>query len=469
MRQSWNKLRVALSRLPQRQDEAWELDLRLLSPPPGSEAISPWMLVALNATADQEVHFDFFDDRPTDKDVWSFLITAFREPQGGEPRIPAAISVSRKTWFRSWRSKLGEIGVDCQFSERLDQLDRWFQTAMPQLEKAQRATSISDPADADWSDAASLPQCLEEVWQADVQQLPVWLEAAGEPTRPWISLVTEVDSEAILATAMSTDETPDGLLFKGVWQALFSPAAGEPHRPGVIQVSSDQQREMLVTHLERLGVRCVRSSDLRRVRSLIDELAAHLGGPQRKALIDSPDVTPTQLSGFFEAAAYFYRARPWREIPGDCVVRVACERFDSGPWYAVVMGQSGIEQGLALYEDPQLLRTLLSGELSDEENGRRTSAISVTYGEAFELAPLDVDAAEKDGWPVAGPEAYPCVLRVNPGMALRTPLKWELELLEGALRTIPEFLRRHQTKAAIPVTVGGDSVTFQLERLKDGG
>jgi hypothetical protein len=141
---------------------------------------------------------------------------------------------------------------------------------------------------------------------------------------------------------------------------------------------------------------------------------------------------------------------------------------DLFPWPGpVIMGQSGIEQGLALYDDVQFLRTLLSGELSDEQAARRTSAVSVTYGEVFEIAPHDRDAAEEHGWPVAGPDAYPCVLRVNPGMAARTPLKWELELLEGCLRAIPEFLRQDVSQAEIPVTASGDPITFKLERMEN--
>jgi hypothetical protein len=194
-------------------------------------------------------------------------------------------------------------------------------------------------------------------------------------------------------------------------------------------------------------------------------LSDHLGGrQQRKALIHSPGVTLAQVGNFFEAAAFFYRARPWRQIAGDSIIRVACNRFNSGPWYAVVMGQSGIERGFALYEDADFLNKLLSGKISEEESARRTSAISVTYGEAFDIAPPDVDAAEEQGWPVAGPEAYPCALRVNPGMAFRAPLKWELELLEGCLRAIPDFLGRQVDKAAIEVTISGEPSTFQLER-----
>ena len=467
-RQPWSKLRLALSRLPQHDDETWELDLRHIAARPGSERSSQWMLVALNTTGETVVHFDFFDDRPKDGETWSFLISALEAPQDGEPHRPAAICVARKSWFRSWRPKLQDIGIECQLGESLEQIDRWFQTAMPQLEKAPRVGGESSPADAEWSKLASLPQRAGEIWQADVERLPIWLQVAGEPTRPWLGLVAEVHSEAILATEITTDEPPDDLLLKGVWQAVCSPAVGEAHRPGIIHVGSDRQREILAAHLEPVGVQCVTSSDLRRVRQLIGEFANHLGGPQqRKALIHSPGVTLAQLGGFFEAAALFFRARPWRQIPGDTVIRVACERFDSGPWHAVVMGQSGIEQGLALYEDLELLRTLLSGELSDEESGRRTSAISVTYGEAIDIAPEDVDAAEEQGWPVAGPEGYPCVLRVNPGMALRTPLKWELELLEGCLRAIPDFLHRHVSKAEIPVTISGDPSMLQLERLVD--
>jgi len=68
-----------------------------------------------------------------------------------------------------------------------------------------------------------------------------------------------------------------------------------------------------------------------------------------------------------------------------------------------------------------------------------------------------LDAAEQFGWPVAAPEAYPCAMRVNPGPAVRPPLAWELELLEGCLRTIPDFLARDDVDSErfiVPVASG---------------
>lgn len=469
-REAWSKLREILARLPQCEDETWELDERHIVAPSDSETISQWLLVALNITAEQVVRFEFFDDRPKDAEVWSFLTEALREPQEGEPHRPAALCVARRGWFRSWQKKLEDIGVESRLVDSLEQLDGWFQTALPHLEKAQQAAAGLPPTDTEWSEIESLPQRPEETWQAVVEQLPIWVPNDGEAKRPWVGLVADVHSEAILATEIKADEPVDELLINIVWRALTGPGVGDAHRPGAIQVATEREREVLARHLESVGVQCVTGSDLQGVRGLIDELGAHLGGSQhRKALIHTPGVTLRQIGGLFEASAAFYRARPWRQIPGDHVIRVACERFSSGPWYAVVMGQSGIEQGLALYEDAELLRKLLSGRLSDEESRRRTSALSVTYGEAFDVAAEDLDAAHEHGWIVAGPEAYPCVLRVNPGMAVRTPLKWELELLEGCLRAIGDFVGRKVSQADVPVRVAGESMIVRLERLEDFG
>jgi hypothetical protein len=61
---------------------------------------------------------------------------------------------------------------------------------------------------------------------------------------------------------------------------------------------------------------------------------------------------------------------------------------------------------------------------------------------------------------VARPDAYPEVFHKERGLALRPPLAWELELLEGCLRAVPEFvIRRRQDDPAreeltVPVASG---------------
>ncbi len=148
--------------------------------------------------------------------------------------------------------------------------------------------------------------------------------------------------------------------------------------------------------------------------------------------------------------------------------QVECEKFQSGPWYAVVMGQSGVQQGPAVYEDLAALQGMITGDRSEEENARGMSAISLMFSEAFEISVRDLDAAKKHGWPVAGPEAYPLVVRINPGLAMRAPLVWELELLEGCLRAIPDFLAEKKSELVKTVTAASAKLTVRISWVGEG-
>ena len=90
------------------------------------------------------------------------------------------------------------------------------------------------------------------------------------------------------------------------------------------------------------------------------------------------------------------------------------------------------------------------------------------FSEAFDIPVRDLDAAERHGWPVAGPEAYPLVIRINPGRAVRPPLAWELELLEGCLRAIPEFLAEKNAVSAKTVAAASAKLTVRLSWVEDG-
>src|SRR5262249_9715078 len=137
----------------------------------------------------------------------------------------------------------------------------------------------------------------------------------------------------------------------------------------------------------------------------------------------------------------------------------------SGPWYAVVMGQSGLTLGLAVYEDLRGLQRMWAHD-DDEVNARRSVTTSVTFGEEWTIPVRDLDAARRYGWTVARPDAYPAVFHKDRGMSMRPPLAWELELLEACLRVIPDFVdRRRQddsTKEEVTVPVSGGELTLGL-------
>ena len=124
------------------------------------------------------------------------------------------------------------------------------------------------------------------------------------------------------------------------------------------------------------------------------------------------------------------------------------------------MGQSGLTTGLALYEDLGALRRLWAGARADGGTARQSVATTVTFGEQWDIPVADLEAAQSHGWPVARADAYPEVFHKERGLALRPPLAWELELMEGCLRAVPDFVsRRRQDDPAgeemtVPVASG---------------
>jgi tetratricopeptide (TPR) repeat protein len=287
----------------------------------------------------------------------------------------------------------------------------------------------------------NLPQEYD-VWQADFRRMPNWIRVGGKPMRPWVVLATSRSNDLVLAHEMPEETPSAALLWDTLVQAMQHPAAGEPHRPTELQVRPDERWDALKPHLDEIGVGLTVAEELDQMEVVFTDMSAHICGKPKPGLLEMPAITPEQVGGFYEAAASFFRQAPWKKVGYEAAMRVECGKFQSGPWYAVLMGQSGLTTGLALYEDLPALRRRWAGDFDNEEFARQTVGTSLTFGEEWDIPVADLEAAQKYGWQVARPDAYPEVFRKERGLSMRPPLAWELELMEGCLRAVPDFVKR---------------------------
>jgi hypothetical protein len=402
------------------------------------------------------------EGKPTPADVWHHLVEAMLKPRMGDPRRPQKIVVRLKSYHKAWQKKLAQIGVACAMGESLELVD----LAVAQTRIA-RAADRRDPRTSpqgvdDATDPRALPQEIGEAWQADLRRLLGWVEDGGEVLRPSGVIVAQRESQQVLTYDLAVRAAPPDWLWQTVARAMCRPLRGQPHRPGVIEVASEEQRAALRPHLEACGVQCVVAGRLEELDVVCEEMSRSLNRPvSMTALVDVPGVTPDRIAAFYAAAAGYYRRMPWRCVSGNVPIEIGCGKFQSGPWYAMVLGQHGITLGLALYEGVTNAEAALSDDAA-AEHARHTSAITVTFGEAFEMPIRDVDAAERNGWPLVSPDAYPCAMRVNPGRTVRPLLAWELELLEGSLRAIPDFVAEEVWESVRTVPAAAGELTLQL-------
>ncbi|WP_435016942.1 DUF7309 domain-containing protein [Tundrisphaera sp. TA3] len=327
-------------------------------------------------------------------------------------------------------------------------------TLKPARKKAAKPPAAEGPTPRDRAKLLELPEEYD-IWQVDFRQFARRIEVAGERIRPWMMLVASRTNSLVLAHDLAEQLPTPAELWDLVASAIRKPFAGEPHRPAGLEVRTHPQWDALENQFEAIGVEVVTVPELDQIDLLFDDLTRHLAGAEPPGILDMPGVKPEQVARLFQAAASFYRRAPWRSLGYEAVIRVECDRYESGPWFAVVMGQSGLTLGVALYEDLKLLQKMWSGKLSDEEGARKTVALTVTFDDESSLPEADLEAIEAHDFEIAAPEAYPSVFRKERGLSMRPPLSWEIDLLDACLRALPDFIARRRsddpTRELVPV------------------
>ena len=156
------------------------------------------------------------------------------------------------------------------------------------------------------------------------------------------------------------------------------------------------------------------------------------------------DVTPAKARDFSRAAARFYRESPWRSAGADEPIKVKSEQIEGGSRFAIVLGKKGKVKGLWLCDDWKTCFLVQRGDYRTVVEHLRYTALH--FGGRKGISPDDLERIQRHGFEVAGPTAFPSVLRKVPDEDFRSPDAKELEILEACLWIIPDFLKRDEDR-----------------------
>lgn len=444
--------RDKLRRLP-RKMTTWQLGLRQNKTPDHDDAqqaddIPTWTLVVADIGERQLRTVMILEEGPTSAAIWQKLLLAFERPMEGEPARPAQLVVPNEAFCETWRPLLRQLNIACEFNPRPQPVTDLME-GLAILADEQRLPKWSAAIDV-----GSLPQ-TDEVWQATFFHSTTWVSNKSAGTyRPWAVLILNKSNHRVLVNMhLQGDPTPD-LMLDYVIRTMSRDKNGG--RPRCIEVADSDSFDVLQPKLDEIDVACRLLDELPELDELCRELAVGPDERNKCALADGVQVTKGQMESFYYAADAYYRARPWQLVQGEVTICVHCPELQMTR-FAVVLGRTGVQLGCCFYDTFEDYQNTMYGGGPD-----CLRALAVCYDEAMIMAGVDLWYIERNGWPIASPDAYPAVWRSDPRRGGRPPTADELTFVTAALEVIPRFLKSNGEPANYEGGVNGRTLNVRL-------
>jgi hypothetical protein len=288
------------------------------------------------------------------------------------------------------------------------------------------------------------------VWQIDLA--PIAARFADDPSARPAVLVVLADNVVLHADMAFHAPSEYDDIAELLESAIDSAAEASRVQPTVVELRFTELASPLARRLEPRGI-AVRTLDrLPRVEEAIDDIDRKLLGENLPPELSSSTgmrgssagtwrgwgLPDDRVARIFSAAAAYYRAAPWSILTNAQIL--SCQRPGGDSWNCVVLGDAGVEYGLALYARREdILRFLIEDPRESKHGARYGAILSLTFGDGDYLGRAAVREIRSARWEVAAGDAYPVLIAVGtPGGGVTSS---RFEDLEAALLAIPRFVR----------------------------
>lgn len=327
-------------------------------------------------------------------------------------------------------------------------------------------TSLRNPA--------QLPM-RPETWHLTVRKLTQWVFLdEDQPVRPYLALLTNLDQETIQDFELSAESIQGEDLRNLIRRAIENPSPElhtPPHRPRELVCDDPEILETLRSWLVEIGVQASHQAGNETIDQLVTMLEAEISSTdETAALLEIEQFGAPLLSDFFESAAQTYKLEPWVNLTPEQAVRYSIPKL-AKQGYAQLLGNSGIEFGILLYDKWEDIEQSYLSSTDLRETLLGGGRLALSYATADLVSAQDLNTINQHGWPIANPEAYPLPMRMRPD-TIEVITKEELMTLVLLLKSLPGFANSLEPDlhgdylpltTDTPLTCAGESLTIRLE------
>lgn len=290
-----------------------------------------------------------------------------------------------------------------------------------------------------------------EEWIGGSFSMPAFVLEGETPYRPE-GIVWITEEGLIVGTNLVPPGEIGGAAVRSFDASTLAPMVGRPRVPGRVRVASTAIAEALRARLGAdVEVRVAPTPEL-------DGIVAQL---RERLWAEEPEEPPSYLVGgidapavaaFFRAAAALYRTAPWKSVPGDMdIVALTIPSLGVRDVVVSVIGRAGESYGVLLFDEladfEAYLEAAEASLTASAPPERLARLLSLNFDRRADLDPALRKEITAHGWEVAGPRAYPWVMRMDADLVSRPPTPPELELVEAAAFGLSRFCKERRALA----------------------
>ncbi len=312
-------------------------------------------------------------------------------------------------------------------------------------------------AAVDRSRGPGQPQLFRE-WIGGRFEAPFFVHHREEPCRPHIVLWVELPDGFVVGQGVVMPDDTAGAVALALRGALTQPLLGPPRRPDVIRVADAATAAEVRS--EVAGAIPVNVAPTPELQELLEHLVASLtaDAANEPSYFASGHVSPAAVEKLFTACAHLFAMKPWKVADDIQTIRMDIPALDVDGACVSVIGGLDEHRGLLIFPSAEGFERYLEASATgalEEGAGPGTGLLSLLFEPATELPPSMRHEAMEHRWPVADPDAYPSVVRLEPDGAPRPLVERDVEIATAAARALGALFARHpaafESDAAVPV------------------
>jgi hypothetical protein len=290
-------------------------------------------------------------------------------------------------------------------------------------------------------------------WIGGRVSAPFYVEAevaeGGDPFRPEMVLWIEAPSGLVVGQQVSAPEEAAGALGRALLEAIRAPLIGPVRRPDAIRVADAEDAVALRAAVgDAIPVTVAPTPELDALlNQMLESMDADAPDP---SYLDDGRIAPEAVAKLFASAEILYRMAPWKVASDEQVLRLDIPSLDVEGACLSIIGSLDENLGLVIFPSIEGYEAFLLAEdefASGESDGPLdvgTDCLSLTFDRGADLPASMRREAAKHGWPVAGAEAYPVVMRFERDGITRPPTDREFEIAKACATSFCAFFAKHR-------------------------